>query len=381
MTTRKKILLVSDGFFPEISPRSYRATELAKEFYRQGHDVTVMSKYRDHNYSDFLEEFPVIFRMWGKTRFPKVPDFRNKPFSFFSRLLSRTMLSLFEYPSIEEMFKIKKILQSEFGYDLMISFAVPYPVHWGVAWARSGKNRIADIWVADCGDPYMGDVLDSFRKLFYFGYLEKWFCREADYISIPIQGAKLGYYPEFHDKIRIIPQGFDFDLDENKKKQPVNEIPTFAYAGGFLPGARDPKQLMNYLKKLNFPFRFIVYTNKPDVLNNYKNELNDKLFVSDYIPRFELMKVLAKMDFLINFDNNTTLNSPSKLIDYAIANRPVLNINQNFIGEDLLAFLKRDYRKRMVLPDIKQFHIKNISKQFLDLGLRSSDLPPLLDFS
>jgi hypothetical protein len=79
------------------------------------------------------------------------------------------------------------------------------------------------------------------------------------------------------------------------------------------------------------------------------------------------MKVLAIMDFLINFDNNTTLNSPSKLIDYAIANRPVLNINQSFNEEDLMSFLKGDYQNKMHLPDIEQFHIKNISNKFINL--------------
>ena len=63
------------------------------------------------------------------------------------------------------------------------------------------------------------------------------------------------------------------------------------------------------------------------------------------------------MDFLINFDNNTGRNLPSKLIDYSITNRPVLNITQEFSSEYLIAFLKGDYGKRMILPDIEQYHI------------------------
>jgi glycosyltransferase involved in cell wall biosynthesis len=367
VTEKKKILLVSNGFYPEISPRSYRATELAKEFYRQGHDVTVISKFRDHNYSDFLSGYPITFKMWGKSRFPKVPQYKHKPFSFFSRVISRVMLILFEYPGIEDMFKLKKMLKYENGYELMISFAVPYPVHWGVAWARTRKNLIAEKWVADCGDPYMGDVLDSFRKLFYFGFLEKWFCRKADYISIPISGAINGYYSEFHHKIKVIPQGFDFDLNKKTMELPSNDCPTFAYAGGFLPGARDPQPFMNFLKSLDMPFRFLVYTNKPDILNEYKESMNLKLLVSPYIPRSELMEVMAGMDFLVNFDNHTNLNSPSKLIDYAITRRPVLNISNNFDGEDLLSFLKGDYRCQMKLPNPGQNHIKTITRHFLDL--------------
>lgn len=367
MIEKKKIILISNGFYPEISPRSYRATELAREFFRQGHEVTVISKFRDHDYSDFLKEFPIIFKMWKAPILPKVHDCKQKPFSIISRGISRTLSLLFEYPGIEDMFLVKKVLKNEDGFDLLISFAVPYTVHWGVAWARSGKHPIAHTWVADCGDPYMGDVLDTFRKPFYFGFLEKWFCRKADYISIPIKSALSGYYPEFHSKFRVIPQGFDFDLDDKPCEQPVNVVPTFAYAGGFLPGARDPQKLMHFLTNLDLSFKFIVYTNKAELFNEYTEKLNDKLVVSGYIPRSELMKVLVKMDFLVNFDNNTTLNSPSKLIDYAILNRPVLNIGQNFNGEDLMAFLKGNFSKRMQLPNPEQYHIRNVSCLFLSL--------------
>jgi hypothetical protein len=366
---KKKILLVTNAFYPEISPRSYRATELAREFCKQGHSVVVISKYRHHDYDSFLNKCNITIKMWGDYRFPQVPDFKRKPFAFISRVLKRILLTFFEYPGIEDMIKVKKMLKCESDHDLMISFAVPYPVHWGVAWARSEMHRIAITWVADCGDPYMGDVLDSFKKPFYFGYLEKWFCRKTDYITIPIESARQGYYEEFHHKIKIIPQGFDFDLEIKDFEKPHNEIPTFAYAGGFLPYARDPKSLMNSLLNLNIDFKFFVFTNKPDLLSDYKAALKEKLIISEYIPRNELMKILTGMDFLINFDNNTKLNSPSKLIDYAIANRPVLNITRNFNGNDLIAFLKRDYRSCMVLPEPEQYHIKKISSQFLDLIL------------
>lgn len=363
----KKILLVSNGFYPEISPRSYRATELAKEFCRQGHDVTVISKFRDHDYKDFLREFPLTFMMWGKQVLPSVPEFKKKYYNFVGRIISRLLSVLFEYPAIEDMFKVRRILKNTDGFDLMISFAVPYPVHWGVALARSARNQIARTWVADCGDPYMGDVLDSFRKPFYFGYLEKWFCSKADFITIPVEGAIKGYYSEFHDKIRIIPQGFDFDIDEAEASTQGNDNPIFGYAGSFLPGARNPKPLMDFLAELTMQFRFIIFTNKPEFVNGYKKILDTKLEIREYIPREKLLNELRKMDFLINFDNNTSLNSPSKLIDYAITGKPVLNITREFRKTELLEFLKGNYNNRMKLPDPSDYHISIIAKKFLSL--------------
>lgn len=367
MNRYKKILLVSNGFFPEISPRSYRATELAREFSRQGHEVVVITKYRNHDYSDFLRETSVVLKMWDGGKLPEVGIARRNPWAFLSRALKRALLVLFEYPAIEDMFHVRKMLRREKGYDMMISFAVPYPVHWGAAWAMNRRRKIATKWVADCGDPYMGDVLDSFRKPFYFAYFEKWFCRRADFISIPIEKAKPAYYSEFHHKIRIIPQGFDFDLKKEEMNQNENSVPTFAYSGTFLQGARNPEPLMQFLTNHNLQFKFFVFTNKPEILEKYKLLLREKLIVSDYIPRQELMNILKKMDFLINFDNNTELNSPSKLIDYAITQRPVLNITREFNGEHLKEFLKGDYSNQMPLPDLNQYHIKNVSQLFLDL--------------
>lgn len=365
---RKKILMISNGFYPEISPRSYRATELAKEFFRQGHDVTVFSKYRNFDYKGFLKDYPIQFKMWGKSCLPVIPNFKKRPFSKISSFISRILLVLFEYPVIEELFKVKKVLKHEQGYDMIISFAVPYPVHWGVSWSRSARHPIAETWIADCGDPYMGDVLDSFRKPFYFKYLEKRFCNRADYITIPVESARDGYYPEFHSKIRVISQGFNFEIKTKTYFDSQNPVPTFAYAGGFLPGSRDPGPLLEYLTSLDKPFRFIIYTNQPGIIDKYKSVLNNKIEINDYIPREELLAVLSKVDFLINFDNNTARNIPSKLIDYAIINRPVLNITKDLSPEDILAFLQGDYSKRMILPNPELYHIKNVSKLFLDLN-------------
>lgn len=368
MSDRKKILLVSNGFYPEISPRSYRATELAKEFIRKGHYVKVITKFRNYNYTEFLQKHPVELNMWGKSRFPQIPDAKSNGFSWLTGSISRVLSLLFEYPGIEDMFKVRQMLKSENNFDIMISFAVPYPVHWGVAWARTSRHKMAEIWIADCGDPYMGDIVDTFRKPFYFKYLEKAFCRKADFISIPIEGAREGYYREFHNKIRIIPQGFDFELNHRTDPVSRNKIPTFAYAGGFIPGVRDPDQLMRFLMAVEKPYKFHVYTNSPESLNKYKTTLGDRLLVSAYIPREELLKVLGQMDFLINFDNNSTLNSPSKLIDYSISGRPVLNIRRDLSPDDIRAFLDGNYTNRMKLPDPADYHIGMVAQKFLEVS-------------
>jgi hypothetical protein len=271
---------------------------------------------------------------------------------------------LFEYPAIEDMFRVKRALMNEDNYDLLISIAVPYPVHWGVAWSRTKKHPIAKLWISDCGDPFMGNVTDSYRKLFYFKYVEKWWGRKTDLISIPVETARSAYYKEFQPKIIIIPQGLRFDDINLKDTYTGNTVPTFAYTGMFIPGIRDPRKFLDHLLTLHQDFRFHVYTKDRNLVEAYKDILRDKLIIKDYIPRKDLLKELASMDFLVNFDNNTSKQVPSKLIDYKLTGRPVLNItaqpNQKFISE----FFSGDYKNALKIGDISQYDIKNVAQQF-----------------
>jgi glycosyltransferase involved in cell wall biosynthesis len=363
-----RILIVTALFYPQNSPRSNRATELAKEFANQGHDVKVLTVFEKHDYAKIASDFGISIENLGVRRW-KSPDFGSSRVGFLLTRAIYRMLSLsVEFPDIELAFLVKKALKKEKEYDLLISIAVPYPVHWGVAASRTLDHRIAKVWVADCGDPYMGCETDSFRKLFYFKYIEKWFMRKADFISIPVEGARNGYYEEFQAKIKIIPQGFKFDPIEGSLKTVQNEIPTFAYAGGFIPNIRDPRPFLDYLVKSDKDFKFIIFTQNDILITPYKSLLNNKLEVRSYIPRNKLLEFMTQMDFLVNFDNNTGVQMPSKLIDYALVGRPILNIKNEPDNRMIDEFLDGNYSRGMDIINVAQYNIENIVHQFIDIA-------------
>jgi len=367
MVDAKRILIVCNSFFPVISPRAFRATELAKEFSRQGHSVKVITPFIEGvDYSSMSRLYDVEFKDLGRPRFQKPVARSNKLHILFVRLINRLLLLLLEFPDIQIVPLVVKALRDEDSYDLIISVAVPYPIHWGVARSRSVRHRIAETWVADCGDPYMGDRIDTFRKMFYLKYIEKWFCRKANYLTVPTFESIKGYYEEFHDKIKVIPQGFDFQ-DEKKPQEPYNIPISFAYAGNITPVVRDPRPFLDILSTLACDFKFIIYTKKVELLKDYERKLHDKLEIRDYIPRNELLPVLGSMDFLVNFDNNTEVHTPSKLIDYAIVGRPVLNITSSLDKSLINDFLSRDYSRAYIIQDIGQYDIKRVAQKFLEL--------------
>ena len=260
-------------------------------------------------------------------------------------------------------------MQNENGYDLLISIAVPHSIHWGTAWARNNNHMISKTWVADCGDPFMGSTTDTFTPPFYFKYLEKYWNKKCNYISVPFKGAIDGYYKKYRHKIKIIPQGFNFDevgIDSKIYKQ--HKAPTFAYAGGFIPGARDPKEFIEYLLSLDIDFKFIVYTRSLNMIEMYLEEGKGRIEIRDYIPREKLIKELSKMDFIVNFSNGNSTQLPSKLIDYYLTKRPVLSIDSyGFDREIVIQFLKQNYVNQYSFADPEKYRIENICEQFLDL--------------
>ena len=168
--------------------------------------------------------------------------------------------------------------------------------------------------------------------------LKKTFCRKADHITVPIEDAKEAYYPEFRHKIKMIPQGYDFNevpIDHNLYRK--NPVPPFAYAGAFIPGVLGiRKNFLEYLLTLKCPFLFIIYTNQTSIVIPYAERSEGRIEIRPYVPRAELLPVLAGMDFLVNIGNGTNIQSPSKLIDYQICGRPVLSVDSFSLNSSVI---------------------------------------------
>lgn len=366
----KSILIVSRSFYPMNSPRSFRTTELTKELARQGHKVTVLTP-KKTEHTAFELEHSVIIQDLGQPKWKEVNLSGKGPVLLLKRALRRFSQLLLEYPNIEYYFKVKKALirneKKNEHYDLLISIAVPYPIHWGVAAVWKKKNNIAKTWVADCGDPFMGQENDTFKPAFYFEYVEKWFCKKTDYLTVPIASAINAYYPEFHHKIKVISQGFNFD--EVKLAPHIkNEVPHFAYAGGLIPGRRDPKDFFEFLVNYPHPYKFHVYTKQIDLVKSFVNRSKGRIEVKEYLPRKELLYELSKLDFMVNFENAGQKQIPSKIIDYVIIKKPILSINTfSFDKQPVEEFLSGNYKKGLKIDNPEQYRIENVAKAFLNI--------------
>ena len=364
-----KILVITQHIFPIQTPRSIRGTELIKELARRGHEVTVYAVLGKYDYSSFEKETGIkvkgISIRWEVL--PNNSDGTGKR-NFIDKITGR-LFRFLEFPLMEFYYRVSEILNNESSFNVLISIGDPHHIHWGCARAKKKyPNHFPNVWIADCGDPFMKNGKTK-EHLPRFAKYERMFCNECDYITVPIENAKEAYYPEYRNKIRVIPQGFDFDIDNIGKVQVHNEVPTFAFAGMFYPDIRNPKLFLDYLCSINRDFRFYVYTRFDNLLADYKDRLKGKLIIKSPVPRNELIDVLSGMDFLVNLKNVNSPNQlPSKLIDYGIAGRPILNINpQSPDIKQIMAFISGDYSTGLKIENLDDYHIKNVVKKFEEL--------------
>lgn len=360
-----KILVVSAYFHPMITPRAFRTTELVKELCKRGHQVVVYIPFSNYDYSSF-GDYNLKILFFGKRSLSiSLPNGKNV-FSKGIRCIYRLFSHYTEYPYIKCYFNIPRMLSGlTDNFDVLISIAAPHAVHWGVCKALEYNPNLSKLWIADCGDPFMGDSVS--KHPFYFKYFEKKFSQRADFITVPVESAKKAYYQDCRNKIRVIPQGFDFapfvGIENYYKK---HTIPTFAYAGSLYRGYRDLDNLIDYLSTKD-NFLFILYTPQSTLVNSYKNKLGNKLEVRPLIPRIELIKELARMDFLVNIENLGSVQVPSKLIDYGLTKRPILQVSRRIDKLLVDEFLDFDFHRGYVVENLSQYNIMNVVDEFYKL--------------
>lgn len=359
-----KILIISNHAYPAQGPRSFRTTELAEQLVKMGHKVvlyTVMGKF---NYSTYEKETGVEMRNI-KTKFARSANDGSIRYNLFDRLMFHYFHNLLLWPQCEFHFSVGKIIKDNPNMDLLITIAFPHSIHSGAARAKKHHpNIFPKTWICDCGDPYMLNPFISAPK-FHKRYEDLW-CNECDYITVPTSASYKGYYSQYWDKIKVIPQGFNFlktPIAEYKK----NKVPTFLFMGSIYAGVRDPHNFMDFLLKFDKPYKFIMMMQNP-LEERYPRDSKGQI---EYIVgknRAEVVYECSKADFLINITNPSSVQTPSKLIDYGIANRPILDIPNDFTNPaNFLRFYSGDYSAKHIFNSIDDYRIENVAQKFLQL--------------
>lgn len=360
---KERILIVTHWFYPRQIPRAFRALELYKQL-KKSYEVDVVIG----DWKVFLsngDDYEEVLKRFSND------DKKNAILSNYK--LIQKLKAVLEFFVGERYYvtsgKFVKKHMELYAYKAVISIGLPFYIHWITSDAirKYKKNDGRIIGISDWGDPFVGQTQKKIAP--YFENIQRKVCQTFDYIVTPTEQA-MTYYEKYttHEKIKIIPQGIDFEeirVAEKKK----NEVIHFAYAGIFYEDIRNPKELFEYLCSIKNDFVFTIYTIKhgsiyQDILLKYSQKLQDKLVIKDMIPRMECIYELSKNDFLINIENETSTQIPSKLIDYSLTKRPILSFKQNEIPTDKFGeFLNENYSQSIVI-DVDQFDTRIVTKKF-----------------
>ncbi len=358
----KKILIISSDYFPKKSPRSLRATELSIELAVQGNMVNVLT----HRNSSIHDDFE-------KGNNVQIIDFK---YYKWQKWLKNTTVGILLYKImsriylIQYFFLVRQSLTEYNNYDVVITVSSPFSIAWGMASFSKRKIRSKfKIWIADLGDPFMLNKGLKNKPLFLFHYFEWNMLRKADYVTVPFEEMKAQFYSKFIYKFKTIPQGVK--INPLTIKYVPNDPIKIGFAGHIYPGIRDIFSLIDFLLDGNYNFQLIVYTNQHFLFEPYNKFIGNKLILKDYVTRSQLITELSLLDFLVavNFNsvNGKRTAAPSKLIDYALAQRPILLYEQsNLPLNQIQEFMEYNFENQYFV-DIKMYDIKVVAQKFIRL--------------
>lgn len=366
------IHILTGHFYPQLHPRAFRASELAIELAKRGHKVVVtnLTTVEGADYDEYSKETGVQVINLGlyTISHKKAKVISNSKWNHFKETCIEYFLSGDLYRKSRTIAKRIEIADDT---DAVIALSTPFMDILAISKyvENHGKNFVA---IADSGDPFY--YSKQYKKAPWFYYVEKRAYCSYNYLTIPTENAIPLYAPLIdNSKIKIIPQGFRMDnlkLYGGGFEGPVR----MAYAGVFYWDIRNPEFLFSYLNKVQKEYELYLYMRNKDalveeLLNKYPN-VKQRVFISS-LPHDELIYELSRMHFLINIENISNTQMPSKLIDYGMSGRPILSCNNsNFSSEKMDRFMDGDY-SGSYLVDVERYDIKNIASQFEELIMKA----------
>jgi hypothetical protein len=152
------------------------------------------------------------------------------------------------------------------------------------------------------------------------------------------------------NKISVIPPLFVVPVDVDKLASFFTgpSKTRLVFAGTLYRKIRNPAALLEFFDKLlksttgeNLELHFFGVINDCDpCFEKYQALIGIKIFLHGLVPRAAAVRAMHDATVLVNLGNSTTFQLPSKVVEYAMLGKPILNItnrlsdsSQNFFSD------------------------------------------------
>lgn len=332
----KKILIVSEFFYPNNVIGARRPTKIARKLHEKGYCVDVFSRYAADDIShicDKLFSFESYAQNDAKTGAVSARS-HGKLYNELYRNLSTAKI-LSNAVNVLKIFKNK--IPSDSSYDTVFSSFGPFSSL--VCGLYYKKKHPETKWICDFRDPVVVKYIPRLWRPF-FRFFEKTACKNAD----AIVAVSNGYLErickgKYSEKSFMIPNGFDledmvFSTDIEKSK----DVMKITYVGALYGGDRDLSPLFKALGELinegvidSDKLRVLYAGKEYAVIENQASKYGLENIV-------ENCGVLSGEDCLrLQFSSHMLLLStwndkyeygvfPGKLLEYMLIGKPIISL-------------------------------------------------------
>jgi hypothetical protein len=222
-------------------------------------------------------------------------------------------------------------------YDAMISVSHPFTAHLV---GRAVKSRNPHLrWIVDIGDPFsLLDEIALNNRLLYRALnrrAEQSILTRSDAIAVTVERCRRDYLAAFDiapEKIAVIPPLLS--LPEGAPVQPYSFPPGrhLVFIGTLYRALRDPSPLLTLFTPLraqrhDLQLHFFGAVNDcTPCFAGVGGEIGRSIHLHGTVNRETVVAAMQAADTLVNIGNSTAHQLPSKLVEYAAAAKPILNL-------------------------------------------------------
>lgn len=344
------ILIVTYFYSPIIDAHSYRWSQIAQLWAKQGHAVEVVTRAAPHAPARATEGGVDVARSGFRARAPATAGPAGTVVGIGARvkgLLRGLTMSVYRklywpdsawhwLPALTaQMFQRRKR-----KYDLVISYYPCFSAHIGVFLLKKMSVEPGFVWLADYGDPFCASsTMQPNNYQLYAGLnesAERALSRTANQLVLTNEETADEYRKRLFltDQICVIPHLVDIEQNYGvvARQRDAGATLIMRYIGGFHRAVRSPQRMLELLRALReeggIDFKVEIY----GPLNGFSpTELApvDMPYVGYFgvVTRARALELMRGADFLLNVDNENCVMTPSKVVECISVGAKLINIS------------------------------------------------------